>query len=186
MTRAPSVQARRVPGICLSRGLLLIGWCNLLRSVSTCPLGPTGAAKCGPALGTRVRGSRCRGGQGMWTQWTAMNRYGDILCSAVSGYEAATTNRYRYLSGNHPGSTCSRQFMNNTHPRDLPHVPVGSVDTVPCQKSRKRNSHLVLAGAAPHSPRTRSKTDSGRQAWSRQPGARTRDRSALIQAQCYP
>jgi len=70
VTRAPSVQARHAPGIRLSQGLLLsVG--AILRNVGTCPLGSTGAAERGPALGTRVRGSRCRGGQDLWTQWTA-------------------------------------------------------------------------------------------------------------------
>lgn len=172
------MQATRQASACHGACYSLAG--AILRSVAACPPGPTGAAECGPALGTRVRCSRCRGGQGMWTQWTAMNRSTDIVCSTESGYKAATTIWYRHLSVSQPSSMCSRQFMNSTHLRDLPHVPAGSVDTEPCHKNRKRNSRLVLVGAAPRSPGTRSRTGSGRQAWSRQPGAHTRDRSVPI------
>ena len=69
VTRAPSGQASHVPGIRLSQGLLAIVGADL-RNVDSCPLGSTGAAERGPALGTRVGGSRCRGGQDLGTQWT--------------------------------------------------------------------------------------------------------------------
>ena len=66
VTRAASFrQARRQAFACH-------GACSLrvdtgLRVVGTCPLVPPGAAARGPALGTRVGGSRRRGGQGLGT-----------------------------------------------------------------------------------------------------------------------
>ena len=40
--------------------------------VTTCPQGTTGAASyAAPPLASRVSGSLCRGGQGLWTLWTA-------------------------------------------------------------------------------------------------------------------
>lgn len=68
---------------------------TILRSVVTCPLGPTGAAERGPALGTRVRGSRCRGGQGMWTQWTDMARYIELGNNANGKKVAGTVGQIR-------------------------------------------------------------------------------------------
>jgi len=62
VTSAPSDQACPAPGGCLSQRMCSIVGADL-RSMTTCPLGSTGAAERGPALGTRVRHSRCRGGR---------------------------------------------------------------------------------------------------------------------------
>jgi len=53
VTRAPSDQASQAPGIRLSHDLLLVSE-PLHSCAHTCPLGSTGAAERGPALGTRV------------------------------------------------------------------------------------------------------------------------------------
>ena len=71
VTRAPSGQASQAPGDGLSHGLLSNDW-SRPSGRNTCPLGSTGAAGRSPVLGTRVGGSRCRDGHGMWTQGTAM------------------------------------------------------------------------------------------------------------------
>jgi len=62
VTRAASFrQARRQAFACHEACSLRID--TDLRAVCTCPLGPPGAAERGPGLGTRVCGSRRRGGQ---------------------------------------------------------------------------------------------------------------------------
>jgi len=56
---------------------------------TTCPQGSTGPAPgAGPPLATRVHGSLCRGGQGLWTLWTAgWECYGgDFVRSAADYY----------------------------------------------------------------------------------------------------
>jgi hypothetical protein len=53
VTRAPSDQASRAPGIRLSPGWLSLSCCGP-SGAPTCPREPTGAAARGPALGTRA------------------------------------------------------------------------------------------------------------------------------------
>ena len=57
VTRAPSDQASPAPGVRLSQGWLLIS-CYGPSGAPACPRGPTGAAQCGPALGTRACAAR--------------------------------------------------------------------------------------------------------------------------------
>ena len=79
VTSAPSDQACPAPGICLSQSMHSMLDASR-RNMTTCPLGSPGAAERGPALGTRVRRSRCRGGQDLGTQWTAMDYRFDKNC----------------------------------------------------------------------------------------------------------
>jgi hypothetical protein len=64
-----SVQAQRQA--CACHGACLDGFDQAF-GTATCPQGSTGPApSAGPPLATRVHGSLCRGGQGLWTLWTA-------------------------------------------------------------------------------------------------------------------
>ena len=70
VTRAPSDPARLAPGICLSHGLHRTPLPRHSRDCDSPSVhGPrsTVDAERGLALGTRVSGSRCRNGQGIWT-----------------------------------------------------------------------------------------------------------------------